>query len=417
MLAMLRRRDFALLWLAGVVSRVGDWLLFVALPYHVYELTGSALATGAALSSYNVARVLFSPVAGIVVDRTDRRRLVILTNIAGAATVCPLLLVTTPERVWIAPVAVFVLACLAFMHVPADGALVAELVPAERLVAANALHGATFNAAALAGPVLGGAAVALWGFPAVVVGDALSFLAAAALVAAIRLRPTTARAGDEAARRSALEEWRAAAAVVRGSPRARAVFAVGWVVMVGYGALGVLTVVFVREVLGGGPPELGWVTTAAGVGGLAGTLAVASVAGAVPAGRLAATSLLGAGGCYALAFNGGSLPLAVAALGAAGACTALWTVGERTLVQRAVPGAFLGRTLGATATLSGLLILLGTGVGSAAADAVGVAPVLTAVAALYAAAGVLAALLLGRTGDADARAATGEAAGSPAPTR
>ncbi len=78
MLAVLRQRDFRLLCLAGLVSSLGDWSLFIALPFYVYSLTGSALATGGTLIAESLPSILFGSVAGVFVDRWDRRRTTIV---------------------------------------------------------------------------------------------------------------------------------------------------------------------------------------------------------------------------------------------------------------------------------------------------------------------------------------------------
>src|SRR5882672_11112750 len=101
MLSVLRQRNFALYWFADFVSMIGDWLLFIALPYYVYQLTGSALATGLSFILYNVPRLVLSSVAGVFVDRWDRQRILIIANVASALLICPLILVQSPAGLWI----------------------------------------------------------------------------------------------------------------------------------------------------------------------------------------------------------------------------------------------------------------------------------------------------------------------------
>ena len=84
MLEVLRRRDFALLWFAGLVSLTGDWMLVVALPVTVYELTGSALATGGVLIANRLPALLLGSVAGVFVDRWDRKRPMVVANLVRA---------------------------------------------------------------------------------------------------------------------------------------------------------------------------------------------------------------------------------------------------------------------------------------------------------------------------------------------
>src|SRR5258708_33871695 len=92
MLAILRQRNFALLWLGGLISFVGDWVLFIALPVFVYDLTGSALATGGMFIAQTLPPFLFGSVAGGFLDRLDRRWAMIVANPFLAAA-CPGLLV------------------------------------------------------------------------------------------------------------------------------------------------------------------------------------------------------------------------------------------------------------------------------------------------------------------------------------
>src|SRR5262245_949693 len=93
---VLRRRNFALVWTGGLISLTGDWVLFVGLPLYVYDRTGSALATGAMLLARLLPMVLLGSVAGVFVDRWDRRRTLIVANLLLAAGLLPLLAVTGP---------------------------------------------------------------------------------------------------------------------------------------------------------------------------------------------------------------------------------------------------------------------------------------------------------------------------------
>ena len=100
MLAVLRRRDFSLLWFGGVLSVTGDLFLFIALPFFVYERTGSVLATGAMFAAETLPRLLFGSVAGVFVDRWDRKRTMVLSDLSRALILLPLLLVAAgvPSR-------------------------------------------------------------------------------------------------------------------------------------------------------------------------------------------------------------------------------------------------------------------------------------------------------------------------------
>ena len=96
MLATLRQRDFALLWFGGLISIMGDWMLLVALPIYVYGLTGSALATGAMFAAGLLPNVILGSVAGVFVDRWDRKRTMVAANLLMAVSLLPLLV--APRR-------------------------------------------------------------------------------------------------------------------------------------------------------------------------------------------------------------------------------------------------------------------------------------------------------------------------------
>src|SRR5215208_5672601 len=99
---LLRRRDFALVWTAGLISMMGDWVLWIALPIRVYELTGSALATSGVIASLVAPEIVFGSVAGVFVDRWDRRRTMVIANVLQAAALVPLLLVDGAGAIWVA---------------------------------------------------------------------------------------------------------------------------------------------------------------------------------------------------------------------------------------------------------------------------------------------------------------------------
>src|SRR3954471_853713 len=101
MFATLRQRNFALVWSGGLISLLGDWMLVIGLPLYVYALTGSTLATGMVFMAGQMPRVLLGSVAGVFVDRWDRRRTMIVTDVILAGCLLPLLAVHTADQLWI----------------------------------------------------------------------------------------------------------------------------------------------------------------------------------------------------------------------------------------------------------------------------------------------------------------------------
>ncbi|MDQ2715650.1 MAG: MFS transporter, partial [Chloroflexota bacterium] len=134
MIATLRQRNFALLLFGGLISNTGDWLLLIGLPVYVYVLTGSALATSITLITGFVPMLLLSSLAGVFVDRWDRRWTMIISNLLLALGLLPLLLVHSRESLWIVFVVQFVESCIAQFVQPAESALLPNLVSEEQLV-------------------------------------------------------------------------------------------------------------------------------------------------------------------------------------------------------------------------------------------------------------------------------------------
>src|ERR1035438_1467366 len=101
MLQALQIRDFRLLWVGSLVSSLGSWLLLLAIPAHIFLVTGSLRATGLTIAADDLPILILGPVAGVVTDRWDRRRLMIATNLFCAAAVAVMLLGTSPGRYWV----------------------------------------------------------------------------------------------------------------------------------------------------------------------------------------------------------------------------------------------------------------------------------------------------------------------------
>lgn len=422
----LRQRNFALVWSGGLVSMTGDWLLLTALPVYVYQQTGSALATSVMFMTYWIPGVLLGSVAGVFVDRWDRRRTMIAGDLAqGAVVLLLLVLVFAPSRdlVWVAYAVTLVQSSVRVFSSPAEGALLPTLVGEERLVPANSLNTLNDNIARFAGPPLGGVLIGLYGLGSVVLVDALTFLFAAAMVSRVsvprksagaRQGPAGAELTEVAMSRwaSVWTDWLDGLRVIARSRVVAVLFLIMAVGTLGNGILSPLIVPFVQEVLRGGAIGYGALLTAQGVGGLLGGFLVGQWGTIVSPSKLIVLGLLAIGLILLAMFNLPSLPLAVALFALLAVPFVAQAIGTQTLLQTAVPDGFRGRVLAASGTTAALLSLAGAAAAGALGDLLGVVPMLNASAALFILAG-LAALLLPATrpeGDAVGRTAPGTAA-------
>src|SRR5689334_10882756 len=190
MIAVLRQRDFSILWAAGLISMIGDWVLRIGLPLYVFNLTGSTLATGAMLVAGIAPGLLFGSIAGVFVDRWDRRRIMIVSNVLQAFVLLPLLGVHSVDQVWIIYIVLFTGATISQFFTPAQSALLPLLVDENYLPTANSLSALNGNIARLLGPALAGLIVGLSGLVGITLIDALSFVVAAAMILFIHYRST-----------------------------------------------------------------------------------------------------------------------------------------------------------------------------------------------------------------------------------
>ncbi|WP_433273154.1 MFS transporter [Actinosynnema sp. CS-041913] len=267
---------FRRMWVAGFVSEIGDWILLVALPVYVYRLTGSVGSTATTFVVALLPSLALSPLAGVLADRWDRRRLMLCVSVAQALALLPLL---TGDLV-VVNVVMAVQAALAALFEPAKNALLPQLVGPDQVTAANGLVGLNTNLARLIGASLGGLVLGWSGLPGVLWADVASFLVAAVLLA----RPfgVVNRSGDARVFRAWLDGLREIRGPLRG------MVAVVGLMALSQGMFVVLFVVFVAERLGGGEEEVGLLRGIQAIGGLAGGAAVGLLAR-----RMSAWSLLG----------------------------------------------------------------------------------------------------------------------------
>jgi len=400
--APLRQRNFALLWWAGLISIAGDWTLRIALPIFVLQLTGSALATSGAVIASLAPTLLVGLVAGVYVDRWDRRKVLLIVSVLQGVTLLPLLAVDSASRLWIVYAVLFVQSTLAQFFMPAENALLPSLVAADQLPAANSLNALNNNIARLAGPALGGLLAASLGLTGVVLVDAASFLLAALFVAGIRGTFTAIRSADappSGVRRELAEGLRTAAA----SPMVRTLLIMGGLFAIGEGIMSGLFPVFVTGPLHGGARELGWTMSAQAIGGILGGLAGPPIAARMAPQRLLSWALAFFGLLDLAIFNyprwAGVLWPGLVLFVVVGVPAALGNAAWMTLLQRAAPDAYLGRIFSVAMVLESLAGLVGAGFAGAFAEPLGVMNLLTVQGAVPLLCGLGFAVISGRLGE------------------
>ena len=181
-------QNYRSLWFGEIVSLFGDWFNLIASAALISSLTGSGMAVGGLFVVRMLAPFLVSPIAGVVADRFDQRRVLIFADISRAVIVLGFLLVRSTEQVWLLYVLTFLQLGISGFFYPTRNSLLPEIVSRRELGSANALSAATWSVMLALGAAVGGIVAGSWGiYPAFVI-DSLTFLISALFIYQISYR-------------------------------------------------------------------------------------------------------------------------------------------------------------------------------------------------------------------------------------
>jgi MFS family permease len=404
--------------LGQTVSYIGDYFQWLAIPIMVERLTGSALMVGLAVISSALPMLLLGPVAGVFVDRWNRKRTMIVADLLRGLLVLLCLLVQTPDQVWLYYVVGFLMSCVSRFFFPAQNAVLPLIVPdKDDLLTANGLMQIIQTMGLLVGPALAGFSIGLWGERVAFVVNSVTFLVSALAILVMTVPDTTRgrqTADDPGGELAAVwAELRDGVVYLFRSRVMVGILLCLSVVQLGIGAINVLWVPFMQRTFGLGPEGLGAVDTAQGLGMVLGGISLGLVATRYSKKNLAAWGIVFIGAMIAL--FGMAPPLSLASIIPSlsqGLAMAEMTVGQRllhmplmlllfslllgvalipaqsalmTMMQLAVPDLKRGRVgsaLNAVTTAAGLLSMAGAAALGEVVD----------LRAIYASAGVIVAL-------------------------
>jgi MFS family permease len=377
----LRRRDFALVWSAALVSNIGSWVQTVAVGILVTELTGQARWTGLVAAAAFVPVGVLSPVGGAIADRVDRRRLLIGTTLGEtlAAVLLAVLVGTGHASALAVTAVVFAGGCMTALGFPAYQAILPDLVDREDLLGASSLSMAQWNLGRVVGPALAGAVLVAGSYTWAFALNAASY--GAVVVALLMVRLPTPAPTDEPP-----GLWARIVAGARGAkaePGCRtAILAIAVTALLLSPFIALIPAVAVK-LLGGGEGATSLLIGAQGVGAVAGALSLASLARRFGRRRLLVANLLLLPfllGAYAAA---PTLAVAVAVLVTVGAGYVGVLSGLGTVVQLRAPEALRARILSLYMVALGTIYPLGAVVQGALGDRFGLRVVTAGGAALY----------------------------------
>jgi MFS family permease len=380
-------RDFWLYFSGQSVSQLGSSFTTFALPLLVFKLTHSATNLAITTAAEFVPYLLFGLVLGAVVDRVDRRKMMLRTHLAraGVIAVLPVLSLFGVLEVWQIYVVTFVQSTLGILFTCGEFAAIPALVGEDELVTANARIMATNNVGPILGPTVAGALVAFVPVAQLLFFDAGSFLVSAGCLTAIRrsfnagMKPV-ARAGSLV--RSLLADVREGLGYVWHHPVLRSISIMMALINFVYSTASTQLVLFAKQALNASNSEVGFLFACGAVG-----IVVVSLAAGPIRRRLSfAVTALGAIVVSGLALTAMALvhsyPAALVLWGASSGFGLLLNINTGALRQAIVPPQLFGRVVSVAQVLAWSAIPLGAIAGAAAINA-------SSVTTVYAAIGVL----------------------------
>ncbi|HWR51151.1 MAG TPA: MFS transporter [Bryobacteraceae bacterium] len=269
-----RNRNYRFTWLGQVVSEIGDHFNNVAVYALVIQTTSSGLAVSGVLLARAIPAVLAGPVAGVVLDRLDRRRTMIASDLVRAVVAALFVLTVTHPRLWLLYVLSAILMFASPFFTAGRAAILPSITSEGELHAANSLTQTTQWATQVVGAIVAGYAVAWFGYSAAFLLNAVSFLLSAGAIWALRrdggFRTVRAQAGP------ALRPWsdyRDGLLYIWRTPLILGIglISVGWAA--GGGAAQILFVLFAEQVFHRGAQGIGALSGFAGIGLLIGGVA------------------------------------------------------------------------------------------------------------------------------------------------
>ena len=338
-------RNYRYLWVSTLVSSGGNWIQQITIGWLAFNLTGDALLTGAVAGLRGVPFLIAGPVSGVLSDRMDRRKLMLITQIylvilgLGFAS-----LVASPKlEVWHLFVFTFLFGAGWAMNNPIRQALVANSVPREDMMNAIALNSAAFQITRIIGPTVGGILIAAVGPATNFFIQAFSFVGVFILVLPLRIPQ-----GDFSASQgqSFFTNFKEGVAYVVKTPVLLALILMGMIPSLFLMSfINGLMPVFASEVLDNPDKGLGFLLSAYGVGAFIGVISLASIGNVRHKGIMLLIAAMASG----LAMMGfsftSSLTLSMLALVVMGATQMFYMATNNTLIQSIVPDTLRGRVL------------------------------------------------------------------------
>jgi len=393
--AVARSPSYFPLWLAHLVSTLGDTLHYIALVVLVFALTGRGASVAVLVAAEILPVLLLGPIAGVVIDRVSRKRILIAADLLRAALALSLV---WPQGVWHVYAVAAALSAAAIFFNPTVQAVIPHLTTPDQRLAANSVAWSTGRLVQIVGAAIAGGLIGLIGTGAAFATNAVSFGVSALLI--VRLRIPSTAGDDGPAKRGGvggyLADVRAGLSYVRRDRFLARFLPVQALASLATGGTGAMLVVLSERHLALAPAGFAWLIGAIGVGALVGPLIPNLFAGDDPDPRwLFLPYLIRGIGDIAIALVT-PLPVALAILFIYGLNTSTGMVVQSSTLQRIIPDQVRGRVLTLLDITWNAARLLSLGAAAVLVDVIGIEAVYWIGGAMLAASGAIGWSLLGQ---------------------
>ncbi len=404
---MLAHRNFLFLWLGQLVSNFGDRLNQMALVALVYQRNPGNEVALAKLISFTIIPVfIIGPIAGVWVDRLDRKKIMVISDILRGILVLAIPALIIWNRMLPIYFLIFIVFSISRFFIPSKMAIIPDIVPRDKLLMANTLQDTTHMIGNVVGLMVAGFIVniryvgAIGGFYI----DSATFFVSASLIALIALRVNGAghdaredlavakEALEASLKRSVLREMRQGLGYIAGHPDMRFIVSVFFLLLAGLGAISCIIIVFIQEAFGTSTRHIGFFGTYLVCGLFAGTIAYGRLGQKLRKKMMIYASFTASGICimlftvivgrYPNVYMAGILSAFI------GASLSPMMVSLNTLTHETIPEAVRGRIFSSLEAVIHLAFLIFMFVAAYAAGHIGRFWILMAVGTIFALCGI-----------------------------
>jgi DHA3 family macrolide efflux protein-like MFS transporter len=349
--AIFRNRDFILYWLGFLLSLIGDAIFSITLSWLVVEATGSGVIMGSILMAMGLPRIVLMLLGGVMTDRMDARRVMIISDLLRAGVMGGLMVLAWGGRppVWSLYAVALTFGAVDAFYWPAANALRQRLIPPGQLSQANGIITGSMQASVIVGPPLGAVLLKVGGYSLNLFLNGLSFLVSAATLFALSLPAREAPAAS--VRRSIWQDLYSGIRYVWKTPIILTLIVTTFVANIGANGVGV-GLPFLADEMGVGVEGMGQMTSGYGIGGVLGALVFSLWVNRRPSLVLVVLAFLVQGLAFSLVGLAGGTWQVALLLAIVGIAATTVMVNFNSIVQSLVPPDLIGRVSSVSALIS-----------------------------------------------------------------